>query len=363
MYMKNPLVTFIIPAYNAMPYIEECLHSLRYQTRMNHQVIVVNDGSTDESGIVAKKYAENYPEIFAYYEQQNQGQGAARNFALSLVDTPYVTFLDSDDWQDCHFVERLEAELSKHDENVDIVFTLPWVYDSVTHEKLPWRDKQVIDELFYPQGGYEDVPSAVITQSSLHWLRLYEMEVSPCRRVFRTQFLRDINYRFVTGRKWEDVWPHFLSIHHAERCIALRSSGFVYRINNSAQTTSGGGATRKDVAPVFDEILEIAMRENWRAQEIAHIIRTFRAFTDWTIQVTNLDYMDEVMTSLHAVYKKIPKHYIKVYRNTFHMGGKDTFLLVLLRSPMYGLLKDYRIRKAGIKVLSKIKQLMTKFRR
>lgn len=361
--MFNPLVTFIVPAYNAGTYIYDCLNSLLNQTYMCHKVIVVNDGSTDNTGTIAKSFAENYPAIFTYYEQKNQGQATARNFALNLVDTPYTTFLDSDDWQDCHFVERLASELSKHDEAVDIIFTLPWVYDSVTHEKLLWRDKQLVDDLFYPQGGYETTPSRVILPSHLEWIRLYEMEVSPCRRVFRTQFIRDIGYRFVEGRKWEDVWPHFLSIHNAVRCIGLRSSGFVYRINNSAQTTSGGGATRKDVAPVFAEILDLAIREHWQPQEIAHIIRTFREFTDWTIQVTNTDYIDEVMTGLHKVYKNIPMHYIKIYRNTFHMGGKDYLILMLLRSPMYGLLKDYRMRKAGIKVFSKMKQLLKKFRR
>lgn len=360
---ENALVTFIVPAYNAEKYIGECLDSLLYQTVKDHKVIVVNDGSKDSTGLIARKYADRYPEMFHYCEQENQGQGTARNVALKLVETQYVTFLDCDDWQDCHFVERLVDEIKNHDEAADIIFTLPWVYNAVTHEKSDWRDKMVFEYLFYPEGGRENVPSRVVTPNDPTWFSLYKLEVSPCRRVFRSQFLKDIHYQFVEGMKWEDALPHFQSLHFAKRCIGLRSSGFVYRTNNSTQTTSGGGVSRMDIAPVFSQILETATQENWSTKEIAYIIRTFRSFTDWTIQVTNMDYIVPVLKSLHAAYRDIPKRCLKAYRNTFHMGGKDTIMIQLLRSPFYGLLKDYRTRNAGMRFVAKLKRLKAMIRR
>lgn len=359
----NALVTVVVPAYNVGKYIGECLDSLLHQTVTDHKVIVVNDGSTDETGKIAKKYADAYPDMFCYVEQRNKGLGAARNAGMKLVDTKYVTFLDSDDWLDCHFVECVVRELEKHDEMADIIFTLPWVYDSLTHQVQNWADKVTLEQMFYPEGGYESVGSAVVTKDNPSWMRMYLLEASACRRVFRTHFLKEIRYQFIENTKWEDVWPHFHAIHCAKRCIAVKSSGFVYRVNIANQITSGGGASRLDVAPVFAQILETAIKESWSKAEIAYIIRTFRSFTDWSIQVTNTDYIVPVLKSLHTAYCSIPKHCLKIYRQMFHMGGKDAIMIHLLRSPFYGLLKDYRMRMAGIRLFSKLKRLKAIVRR
>lgn len=359
----RPLVTFIVPAYNVEKYIGDCLDSLLHQTVMRHKVIIVNDGSTDSTGLIAKEYAEKNPEHFCYYEQENCGLGAARNKGLSMVETPYVTFLDSDDWQDCHFMERVISELEKHDEMVDIIFTLPWVYDSLTHQIQSWSDKVTLERLFYPEGGYETVASSVIAKDNPEWVTMYAMEASACRRVFRTKFLKGIGFCFPEQTKWEDVYPHFYAIHFAKNCVALKSSGFFYRINIANQITSGGGASRLDIAPVFSQILETAIKENWSEREIAYIIKTFRSFTNWTIQVTNVDYAVPVLRSLHVAYCGIPKHYLKVYQQMFRMGRKDALVILLLRSPFYGLLKDYRVRSAGVHFVSKLKRLKSIIRR
>lgn len=356
MHNENKLLTFIIPAYNVERYIRECLDSLLHQTVMDHKVIVVNDGSTDATGVIAKDYAEKYPDLFSYYEQENQGQGAARNLGLNLLNTPYVTFLDSDDWQDCHFVERLTQELSYHDEPVDIVFTLPWVYDTQTHENLEWRDRDLLLQLFYPNSGYESVASAVLTKADPRWMEMYSLEASACRRVFRTQFLKEINYRFPVHTKWEDVAPHFTSIHHAQRCIALKSSGFCYRINTAGQTTSGSSASRLNVGPVFANVFKIAEEEGLDKAEIAYILKCFRTFTDWTVTVTDQVYILPVLESLHNVYRTVSKRYIKEYRHLFHVGMRDRIVIFLLRSPYYALLKDYRIRRIGLRIFERIKR-------
>lgn len=362
---ETPMLTFIVPAYNAEKYMQECLDSLLYQTETDHKVIVVDDGSTDTTGQIASSYAKQYPEMFTYIRQQNQGQGVARNAALELVDTPYITFLDSDDWQDCYFVEKLKAELSKHEDEIDIVFTLPWLYDSVTHEKHEWRDKAILEPLFYPEGGYESTPSIVITKNNPNWWRMYELEVSPCRRVFRTAFLREINYKFSVGVKWEDVWPHFLSIHHAKRCIALKGSGFFYRINTASQTTAGGGSSRLDIAPVFSHVIQTALKEGWTDGEIAYLIATLWEFAKWSITVTNIEYVDSVLDSLHKLFCDIPNRCFEIHRTWFGRKKRDRLILEinLLRSPMYFVLRDYRMRQTINHTVERIKRVVRKFRR
>ena len=96
MYSKKPLLTVVVPVYNVEKFLGNCLDSLLNQTVADHKIIVVNDGSKDTSGEIAKAYAEKYPEMIHYIEQTNKGLGAARNTGLALAETEYVAFLDSE---------------------------------------------------------------------------------------------------------------------------------------------------------------------------------------------------------------------------------------------------------------------------
>ena len=98
-------ISVIIPIYNVQEFLEECLNSVINQTinnldlngyDRNLQIILVDDGSTDNSGIIAKKYAEDYVNIEYVYEE-NQGLGHARNHGCEFVEGDYIIFLDSDD--------------------------------------------------------------------------------------------------------------------------------------------------------------------------------------------------------------------------------------------------------------------------
>lgn len=91
--MKSPFLTVIVPMYNVEAYIEQCLHSLLNQSYSDFKVIVVDDGSKDNSAVVAKKYAHDYPEQFTYFYQENKGLGAARNSGMKLVTTDFIAFL------------------------------------------------------------------------------------------------------------------------------------------------------------------------------------------------------------------------------------------------------------------------------
>ena len=363
MCLKTPMFTFVVPAYNVEKYLEQCLDSLVNQTEIDHKIIVINDGSTDGTAAICQKYEEEYPEMIRYVFQENQGLGAARNKGLSLVDTPYVTFLDSDDWQDCRFIEKLKKELKYHEKPVDIVFTLPWIVNAVTGRIEEWHDRKLLDQLFYPENCAEDVHSRVIHTGIPEGLQLYELEPSSCRRIYRTAFLQKIHFKFPVGVKWEDVLPHFYAIHHAKRCIAVRTTGFFYRVNTGAQITSSKGQSRLDMIPVFEETLRMAINGRWKDREIAYMIRMLWSFSAWSIGVTNTKYLDELLVRLHGLLKSIPMRYIKVYKNTCLVCRKDLLLLYFMRSPFYKLLKDYQVRESVQAILLKTWRYRNMFRR
>ena len=99
-------VTFIIPVYNAEPYLEQCLRSIADQTYTGWLAIVVNDGSTDGSLRVAERFAGT-DKRFQVLTIPHAGQSAARNAGLEIVKSAYVCFLDADDWLDNNYLSTL----------------------------------------------------------------------------------------------------------------------------------------------------------------------------------------------------------------------------------------------------------------
>ena len=113
----NPLISIIIPVYNVEKYIEKCVTCLTAQTYKNIEIILIDDGSTDDSGIICDALAKTDDRIVVLH-QENSGVSAARNNALDIMKGDYVTFVDSDDYVDDHFIECLYTALKSN--NADI---------------------------------------------------------------------------------------------------------------------------------------------------------------------------------------------------------------------------------------------------
>lgn len=117
---SSRMVSVIVPVYNTEKYLERCLNSVISQTYQNIEVIIVNDGSTDGSGVICDKFAKADKRV-KVINQKNMGASAARNIGISKAKGTYVTFADSDDWLELDAIEYM-AQLIEQ-ENVDCVRT------------------------------------------------------------------------------------------------------------------------------------------------------------------------------------------------------------------------------------------------
>lgn len=118
--MKNEvLLSFIIPVYNVEPYLVECINSIKNQMTAQCEIILVNDGSTDSSGDICCKYANEDIRI-RVIEQKNMGAAAARNTGLHSASGKYVTFVDSDDRISANSVSQIISWINS--ENCDVCF-------------------------------------------------------------------------------------------------------------------------------------------------------------------------------------------------------------------------------------------------
>lgn len=115
--MNMKKISIIIPVYNAGEYLEECLESVINQSYTNIEVLLIDDGSIDNSQEICKKYL-NKSQIFKYYYQKNQGVSSARNNGIKNATGDYITFIDSDDFIENDYCDSLMKHMNS---DVDMV--------------------------------------------------------------------------------------------------------------------------------------------------------------------------------------------------------------------------------------------------
>ena len=130
--MNKPLISVIVPIYNVAPYVRECLDSVINQTYKNLQIILVNDGSTDESESIAREYLSD--ERIELVCTKNGGLSRARNTGLEKAIGEYIYFIDSDDYIDLRFLEEMVEIARKY--KIELVCNDQIVYFDRHQQKL-----------------------------------------------------------------------------------------------------------------------------------------------------------------------------------------------------------------------------------
>ena len=139
-------VSVIIPVYNQELYLTDCISSIINQTYKNLEIIIVDDGSTDSSSDIIKKFCAEDNRI-VFVEKKNTGVSDTRNIGVSKSSGDYLMFVDSDDWIELDTIEKLLLKIKL--ENVDVIRYNDIVYDKYENKKLDdfyeLSDKKLID--------------------------------------------------------------------------------------------------------------------------------------------------------------------------------------------------------------------------
>ena len=138
--MKKPKFSIIVPVYNTEKYLKRCLDSIKSQTFKDYEVIIVNDGSTDNSSDIISKYS------YKVINQENQGLSMARNNGVKEASGDYLIFLDSDDYIEKDLLEEINNSLSN---NPDLVrYQIKEVFDNkdnINYEETPFDNKNGVE--------------------------------------------------------------------------------------------------------------------------------------------------------------------------------------------------------------------------
>lgn len=342
---KEKLITFVVPAYNVANYIEECLDSILNQTDKDFNIIIVDDGSTDKkTPKICEYYTNKFSNNIKFISQENKGLGGARNTGFDKVDTKYTMFFDSDDWLDINFIKNFKLELKKiNSENIDIIFTLPKIYDCVSKQVSNWYDIDLFNSIILKNKicrPYENKD-------------IYNLEVSMCRRVFKTEFLKKHDFKFDENLKYEDVYPHYYLLNKSKKCALLNITSFYYRINRPNQVTSLQDESRLDIVKAFAKSLDYLLNSDVDNEIIYYALDMLIKFSIWCINKSNIEIRKKLIEKLSDLYKAIPgiiwKRYFKVRKDKREKLFVKAMKYKLLRRTFY----DYSTVKIGYKLLMK----------
>lgn len=224
--MDHVPISVIIPVYNAMPYLSECLDSLLDQSFPDFEIICVNDGSSDTSKMLLDGYSARSEKV-RVIDQENQGAGRARNVGLRHAAGKYVIFLDADDRFDPELLKKVYFKAERTGSEV-VIFDI-YRFDNVTKELRAPRMN--LNKKYIPQMevfSKADIPEHIFNISlGTAWNKLY-----------LKKFLVDRKLEFQEIRNSNAVYFSFATLLCADR-ISVVDERLLYYRSNDPQSTVG----------------------------------------------------------------------------------------------------------------------------
>ncbi|MGB0427458.1 MAG: glycosyltransferase family 2 protein [Flavobacteriales bacterium] len=212
------LVSIIVPIYNVEQYLDRCIHSLRNQTYQSIELILVNDGSPDDSQSIIDTHAALDSRIQTI-KKENGGLSSARNAGLPFAKGEYITFIDSDDWVESDFIEKLVDTISKT--NADIA-----ICDVVAE----YDTGEVKTHLLQAETMADVVE---LTESPDVFLNV---DCFACNKLVKRHLFFDYDIRFPEGLLYEDIGTFPSLVFRSKRIAFVRESLYHYIVRKGAIT-------------------------------------------------------------------------------------------------------------------------------
>ena len=234
--MNNPLVSIIVPVYNVQNSVARCLESICAQTWKNIEIILVNDGSRDESFSVCEQFREKDPRI-VLVDKSNSGVSDTRNCGMTLASGKYVQFVDSDDYIEPDFTERLVTAAETN--NADLVIAPYWMVIPANSCKAGQALESLQENLGIEEKRPDDVreygflPEGIYDRDTFA-LRLMEKPASffysvLWNKLYRRDIIMEHGIRCNEEFTWsEDMLFNLEYIRYAERFCSLRTPVYYY---------------------------------------------------------------------------------------------------------------------------------------
>ena len=229
-------VSIIVPFYNVEKYIEKCLTSLVNQTLNEIEIILVNDGSKDNSEKIAKEFEQRYPAKIKYYEKPNGGLGDARNHGIQYAVGEYIAFLDSDDYIEPTMYEEMYEKAKQ--EGCDMVECDFW------WEYPDKREKDIGEE-------YSNQKEMLLKARVVAWNKLIKREL----------YIKHPEARFSVGLRYEDVEGFYKMLPYIEKVSFVRKP-FIHYVQRSNSISNSQNKKNEEIFTVLENVLKYYKERN-----------------------------------------------------------------------------------------------------
>lgn len=222
--MDNLKISVILPVYNVAIYLERCIDSVLNQTYTNLEIIIIDDGSTDNSSEICDKYESRDSRVIVFHKQ-NGGPSSARNFGMRHVTGDYVSFIDSDDWIQKDFYESMMSGLLVNADIINANYSIEIDSKIVPH----------FDNVF--EGLYEGneikknfvIPLLKNGRNMQVWTNLYRMD-----------FLKQLNLKFESEKEIyaEDDLFNIIAYNSCRNIYKIKTTSYIHRIVSNSLSQS-----------------------------------------------------------------------------------------------------------------------------
>ena len=313
--------SILVPVYNVEDYLSGCLDSILNQTCKDFEIILVDDGSSDNSGIICDKYKNKYPECITVIHQDNQGLISARRVAIAIAKGEFCVFVDSDDFIEYNLLETVNQCL-KANEDVDIVM---YTYYYYSNGKKTEREKIAENGTVWDNRNKEDIYQKLAFSCAIDaiWIKAIKTDL------LRKDPIQYIDYK--NKNMSEDLLQSLYPITFAKKIIYLDEPLYNYRYNDQSISRCFDKSTlsRKNSLHVYNEIKNII--PFWHVNEKEYITRINARWFNETMYIFFNSYENactesekneilrfdwsSMLPSIadNSFYKYTNKNYIKVY--------------------------------------------------
>ena len=250
-------VSIIVPVYNTSKYLNGCIKSLLQQTLEDIEIILINDGSTDESESIIKKYKDKR---FKYISKKNEGIGKTRNLGIDTATGEYLSFIDSDDYIEPNFCEVMYEKAIK--DKCDIV---------------------ICDYYEYHNYGLKEIRFPTFKDASLKENPdiLNMVNLGPCNKIYKRSLFKNKENRFVENLKYEDAPLVVKLLLSAKKIGKIDDCLAHYVIHENSETTTRDSRIF-DILKITDIMVNDLKKYDYLHNAMINI--AVMVLTDYTIQ-------------------------------------------------------------------------------
>lgn len=217
----NDMISIIVPIFNAEQYLVECIDSLLQQSYKNIEILLIDDGSKDSSGLICDSYL--YDERVKVYHNKNHGVGYTRNFGINKAKGEYILFVDSDDICDIDLVYKLYSNI--YNNKADFALCGLYICNNSDYSYIKFDKYEVLNIVEY-------------LENILSKIKIGQLCGAPYCKMFKSQIIKANNLKFIEGISYaEDFDFNMDYLLFVKKIVLIEDCLYKYRLNASNSLT------------------------------------------------------------------------------------------------------------------------------